>query len=90
MLRFKEGEGGPVIPIGDTARFIAEARGAAPCVLYSSVAQPDAFRWHSSDTTVAAISQVGVVMGRSVGHVLITAETSGMTGRFAITIEQAR
>jgi uncharacterized protein YjdB len=78
-----------VLPVGETSQFVAEARGAAPCVLYSSVDRPNAFRWHSSDTTVATISQQGLVIGRSVGDVLITAETDGFTGRFAITIVSA-
>jgi uncharacterized protein YjdB len=75
--------------VGDTAQFVAEARGAAPCVLYSSVDRPKDFRWHSSDTTVATISQVGAAMARRVGNVLITAQTDGFTGRFAITIVSA-
>ena len=87
MLRYANG--GPVLPVGKAEQFVAEARGAAPCVLYSSVDRPNAFRWRSSDTTVATISQLGVVMARSVGDVLITAETDGFTGRFAITIVSA-
>jgi hypothetical protein len=78
--------GKPVLPVGESTQFVAEARGAAPCVLYRSDDRPNAFHWRSSDTTVATISQQGLAMGRSVGDVLITAETDGFTGRFAITI----
>lgn len=71
---------------GDSIRVGAaagEERGRTPFntevrVLYSSLEQPDSFRWMSSDSTVISIDRLGMMRARREGTARITAESGGV------------
>ena len=77
------------LQMGENAVIVAEARGTAPCLLYSSVDRPSAFRWTSSDTSVATVSAHGVVHGVRLGETVIIATTKDHHGRVPITVVPA-
>lgn len=71
---------------GDSIRVGAaagEERGRTPFntevrVLYSSLEQPDSFRWMTSDSTVISIDRLGMMRARREGTARITAESGGV------------
>ena len=67
---------------GDTVRLAAEARDANG---YAVTGQ-DSFSWASSDTSVAAVDDAGLVTGIAAGNVEMTATASGITGSAELTV----
>ena len=69
------------IVLGTTGNFTAELRDSTGTVLQN---RPVA--WSTSDTTVARVSQDGVVAGASLGSVFLTASSGGASGRSLVII----
>ena len=74
------------LEVGDARQLVAEARGACPCVLYSSEGKPGAFRWATSTPGVAAVGDRGLVTARAPGEARVTATTDGVTGEGAVRV----
>ena len=79
------------LAIGDSIYVVANAERANwPVVAYSSITQPEAFNWRSSDDGVATVSPAGVVHARAPGTVTISATAERLTGTARITTAVAK
>lgn len=68
--------------VGGTLQLAAAARTSS-----GTEVKGRAIAWSSSDTTIATVSQAGLVRGRAPGAVIVSAASEGRTGQATLTVE---